>query len=114
MTDTRVDLAIAGSCVRVVQVTDTHLEERRGGTLLGMDTDASLAHVLDLVRDAPLRPDLLLATGDQVQHLERGFDMLRLHPAAADVLRRRRHGGITGVEIHLVEVFDLARIHGLV
>jgi hypothetical protein len=57
MTDTRVDLAIAGSCVRVVQVTDTHLEERRGGTLLGMDTDASLAHVLDLVRDAPLRPD---------------------------------------------------------
>ena len=68
MTDTRVDLAIAGSCVRVVQVTDTHLEERRGGTLLGMDTDASLAHVLDLVRDAPLRPDLLLATGDLANH----------------------------------------------
>lgn len=68
MTDTRVDLAIAGSCVRVVQVTDTHLEERRGGTLLGMDTDASLAHVLDLVREAPVRPDLLLATGDLANH----------------------------------------------
>jgi Icc protein len=33
-----------------------------------MDTDASLAHVLDLLRDGPLRPDLLLATGDLANH----------------------------------------------
>jgi len=86
MTDTRVDLALAGSCIRVAQVTDTHLEERRGGTLLGMDTDASLAHVLGLLRAHDPAPDLVLATGDLANHgsaaayarLREYFDVLDL------------------------------------
>ena len=63
-----IELPHAGPCVRIAQLTDTHLEERRGGTLLGMDTDASLGHVLELVRAAPQAPDLLLATGDLANH----------------------------------------------
>ena len=65
--------------LRLVQVTDTHLEQRRGGTLLGMDTDHSLGHVLGLVRGAPQPPDLLLATGLQPVFLGgsmEGFDHL--------------------------------------
>jgi Icc protein len=57
-----------GGVLRIVQVTDTHLEQQTGGTLLGMDTDASLGHVLDLVRSAARKPDLLLATGDIANH----------------------------------------------
>jgi|AntAceMinimDraft_5_1070358.scaffolds.fasta_scaffold00136_27 Icc protein len=50
--------------VRVVQLTDTHLCQARGGTLLGMDTDHSLQSVINLVKQE--RPDvhLLLGTGD--------------------------------------------------
>jgi len=81
----RVELPQHGPVVRVAQLTDTHLEEQRGGTLLGMDTDASFAHVLDLVRAGP-RPDLLLATGDLANHgseaaylrLREGFESLDL------------------------------------
>lgn len=58
------ELAHTGPCVRIAQITDTHLEERAGGTLLGMDTDNSLRHVLHLLRGAGQPPDLILATGD--------------------------------------------------
>lgn len=57
-----------GGVLRIVQVTDTHLEQQRGGKLLGMDTDQSLGHVLELVRAAARKPDLLLATGDIANH----------------------------------------------
>lgn len=50
--------------VRVVQLTDTHLCQSRGGTLLGMDTDHSLQAVIDLVKKERHTLDLLLATGD--------------------------------------------------
>lgn len=50
--------------VRVVQLTDTHLCARRGGTLLGMDTDHSLQAVIDLVLAERPVIDLVLATGD--------------------------------------------------
>ena len=50
--------------VCVVQLTDTHLCQTRGGTLLGMDTDHSLQSVINQVKQE--RPDvhLLLGTGD--------------------------------------------------
>lgn len=54
--------------VRVVQITDTHLCETPGGTLLGMDTDRSLQLVIDLAREERGRPDLLLLTGDLSDH----------------------------------------------
>jgi len=50
--------------VRVVQLTDTHLCQSRGGTLLGMDTDHSLQAVIDLVKKERPDVDLLLGTGD--------------------------------------------------
>ena len=50
--------------VRVVQITDAHLCETAGGTLLGMDTDHSLGQVIDRVERERGRPDLLLLTGD--------------------------------------------------
>ncbi len=50
--------------VRLVQITDCHLEEQVGGDLLGMDTDFSLHQVIDLIeRERPDR-ELVLATGD--------------------------------------------------
>lgn len=58
----------AGEQLRIVQVTDTHLEHSCGGRLLGMDTDSSLAHVLAMVGSLPAVPDLLLATGDIANH----------------------------------------------
>lgn len=54
----------AADKVRVVQVTDSHLCYQRGGTLLGMDTDHSLAAVLALVASENPVIDLLLGTGD--------------------------------------------------
>lgn len=50
--------------VRLVQLTDTHLCEERGGTLLGMDTDHSLQAVIDLVQRERPTIDLVLGTGD--------------------------------------------------
>jgi Icc protein len=53
-----------GDVVRVVQLTDTHLCQSRGGTLLGMDTDHSLQAVINLVKTERPSVDLLLGTGD--------------------------------------------------
>lgn len=53
-----------GDVVRVVQLTDTHLCAKRGGTLLGMDTDHSLQAVINQVAQERATPDLLLGTGD--------------------------------------------------
>jgi Icc protein len=53
-----------GDCVRLVQITDTHLKGTTGGALLGLDTDFSLQQVIDLVRRERLEIDLLLGTGD--------------------------------------------------
>ncbi len=53
-----------GGIVRLVQLTDTHLCKRQGGTLLGMDTDDSLQAVINLVKAEQAQIDLLLGTGD--------------------------------------------------
>lgn len=50
--------------VHLVQITDTHLGPEPGDALLGLDTDFSLDHVLELVGHEQAQPDLLLATGD--------------------------------------------------
>lgn len=54
----------AGKGLRIVQITDVHLEREIGGRLVGMDTDASFAHVLELLDRLAVPPDLILATGD--------------------------------------------------
>ncbi|MGB5325700.1 MAG: metallophosphoesterase [Pseudomonadales bacterium] len=55
--------------LRVLQITDCHLGETSGEKLAGMDTDASLAAVLQLIQaergeQGAIAADLLLATGD--------------------------------------------------
>ncbi|NQX87880.1 MAG: 3',5'-cyclic-AMP phosphodiesterase [Halioglobus sp.] len=50
--------------LRVVQLTDTHLCQVNGGTLLGMDTDHSLQAIIDLVQSERPEPDIVLGTGD--------------------------------------------------
>lgn len=50
--------------LRLVQITDSHLGSRQGEPLLGMDTDQSLAEVVQLVSAERGESDLLLATGD--------------------------------------------------
>lgn len=50
--------------LRAVQITDCHLGERVGSRLLNLDTDRSLAAVLELIRAQQPRIDITLATGD--------------------------------------------------
>jgi len=57
-----------GSPLRIVQLTDCHLGDRPGSTLLGVDTDLSLAATVDLVLQERPVPDLVLATGDLANH----------------------------------------------
>lgn len=50
--------------IQLIQLTDMHLGNQPGDTLLGMDTDASLGHVLQHIKQDHPSIDLLLATGD--------------------------------------------------
>ncbi len=50
--------------IKLLQITDTHLGAKAGEKLLGLDTDNSLEHVVNLVRTEQPPADLLLATGD--------------------------------------------------
>jgi Icc protein len=61
-------LAENSGTVRLVQLTDAHLCETPGGTLLGMDTDQSLQLVIDLVKEERGQFDALLCTGDLSDH----------------------------------------------
>ncbi len=57
---------MGGNTVKVLQITDTHLFSGNGGRLLGLDTEQSLAAVLEDVRQNRMPADLVLATGDLV------------------------------------------------
>jgi len=57
-----------GAPLRIVQITDCHLGDRPGSTLLGVDTDHSLAATIDLVLQERPAPDIVLATGDLANH----------------------------------------------
>jgi len=52
--------------LRVLQITDTHLFADRRGTLVGVDTEASHAAVMERILDDHWPVDLILATGDLV------------------------------------------------
>lgn len=57
---------MAGSPLRVLQITDTHLFSDAAGRLAGMDTDAASLEVLAQVLERYWPVDLILATGDLV------------------------------------------------
>jgi len=50
--------------ISVVQITDTHLGKSTNDSLLGLNTQHSLNHVLSTLNAQAIEPDLLLATGD--------------------------------------------------
>lgn len=78
-----------GAAPRLVQITDSHLGERPGSRLLGLDTDHSLQAVLALVREEQPRIDALLATGDiSDQGSARAY--LRFRDAVAGLGRAQR------------------------
>jgi Icc protein len=60
----RIELDHKQQVIQLIQITDTHLGDQPGEPLLGMDTDQSLAHVLDLIRKERKPADVMLATGD--------------------------------------------------
>jgi Icc protein len=50
-------------CVRVIQLTDSHIFGADSGKLLGLNTRTSFEAVLNRVGKEELAPDLFLATG---------------------------------------------------
>ncbi|MCR8922453.1 3',5'-cyclic-AMP phosphodiesterase [Dasania sp. GY-MA-18] len=58
----------SAAALRVLQITDSHLGEQAGERLLNLDTDQSLAAVIDLIAQEQSGCDLLLATGDIANH----------------------------------------------
>ncbi|GGE33008.1 3',5'-cyclic adenosine monophosphate phosphodiesterase CpdA [Halopseudomonas oceani] len=60
-------MSLGSDFVCVVQLTDSHLFAEVGGDLLGLDTQASLDAVIDMVLEQTPEMDLVLATGDITQ-----------------------------------------------
>lgn len=59
-----------GTPTRLIQITDTHLGPHYGETLLGLDTDQSLADVLTLIKAQQPKVDALVCTGDVASNPE--------------------------------------------
>ena len=55
------------SPIRLIQITDTHLYGNSAGTLLKMNTQDSMEHVVKMVKENEEVIDLILATGDIAQ-----------------------------------------------
>ncbi len=53
--------------IKITQITDTHLYGTASGTLLKMNTSATLHHVIQLVKANEKGTDLIVATGDIAQ-----------------------------------------------
>jgi len=60
----RIDTTGDPDCLRLLQLTDTHLCAETGGTLLDMDTDRSLQLVIAQALRERGNPDAVLCTGD--------------------------------------------------
>lgn len=84
--------------LRILHITDTHLRATAGATLLGVDTAASLAAVLDQAL-AEHAPDAVLASGDLTHDGERAA-----YERFAEVLREH----FTGPVVHLPGNHDLS------
>ncbi len=68
---------LPNDCLRVLQVTDTHLYAEEGGRLLGVDTLESFGAVIKAFQETDWTPDLVLATGDLVHDASpRGYRRL--------------------------------------
>jgi len=54
-------------CLRIIQLTDTHIFAENAGKLLGLNTRESFEAVLARLMQEEIAPDLILATGDLSQ-----------------------------------------------
>lgn len=52
------------NCIKLLQITDTHLFVDDDGSLLGVNTTESFAAVVDAILEKPIDFDAILATGD--------------------------------------------------
>lgn len=58
--------------IRILQITDSHFLAEAGGTMLGVDTEASFKDTLEAALRNETRPDLAMFTGDLVQDATSG------------------------------------------
>ena len=107
----------AGECLRVLQITDTHLFEAVDGKLVGMSTDETACEVLEKALGSFWPSDLILATGDIVhdtseaayRRFKERFEALEVptlvipgnHDAPA-TLNRIMQGGYVTAERHRI------------
>jgi len=71
--DTSID-GIHSNCIRLLQITDTHLFNDDSGSLLGVNTTESFAAVVNTILERPMDYDAILATGDISQdHTEESY-----------------------------------------
>lgn len=69
--------SLPGECLKVLQITDTHLYADNAGRLLGVNTLDSFRAVIDTFLQTGWQPDLILATGDLVHDATaRGYRQL--------------------------------------
>lgn len=107
----------AGRCLRVLQITDTHLFGNAAGRLVGMNTEDSSLEVLDKVLSSCWPVDLVLATGDIVhdgtelayRRFKERFERLGVRTLVIpgnhdkpEMLRRVMRGGLVTADSHLV------------
>lgn len=50
--------------IRVVQITDIHLTAKPGTELYGVDTAQSLENIIEAIKKLPVKPDVIITTGD--------------------------------------------------
>ncbi|MEE9494333.1 MAG: 3',5'-cyclic-AMP phosphodiesterase [Gammaproteobacteria bacterium] len=67
------------NCLKLLQITDTHLFESPDGQLLGLNTEHSLRQVIDHILMHEM-PDIIIATGDLTHdNTEAAYRRLRQH-----------------------------------
>jgi Icc protein len=102
--------------INLVQITDSHLGLNDGDTLLSMNPDDSLLHVLNLVKQQP-NIDLLLATGDivnrhGVQAYQRFVDLVSKHLPVPMAWLPGNHDNVTMMQAIIKESTNQVIVKG--
>ena len=103
--------------INIIQITDSHLGLNEGDTLLSMNPDDSLLHVLNLVKQQQPSIDLLLATGDIVNHhglsvYQRFVDVVAKHLPAPMAWLPGNHDNVDMMETIIKESTNQVIING--
>ena len=103
--------------INLVQITDSHLGLNDGDTLLSMNPDDILLHVLNLVKQQQPNIDLLLATGDivnrhGVQVYQRFVDLVSKHLAVPMAWLPGNHDNVTMMQAIIKESTNQVIVKG--